>query len=192
MENWPLIGWRSGTDHWHRKNATWCIWTKRGNTTFDLLSLLWQCLQKKNGTRCRSKQDFCLINFYDYFKSLKVKYTHMLDLMEFLLNVFTEFTDKKYLLLKGLEPATSCIRDQDATTAPARHVWETGSLNWAQFMLQWFIWFSEFTEITEFNESSAPFRKNSNKFRCVNVPNFYPFKWEILCHVVDWNLSALK
>ena len=54
--------------------------------------------------------------------------------------------------------ATSCVRDQDATTAPARHMWETGSLNWAQFMLQWFIRFPEFTE---FSESSAPFSKNS-------------------------------
>ena len=33
-------------------------------------------------------------------------------------------------------------------------------LNWGQFRLQWFIRFSEFTEL---NESSAPFRKNSNK-----------------------------
>ena len=68
---------------------------------------------------------------------------------------------QNYLSLKGFEPATSCIRDQDATTAPARHMWKTVSLNWAQFMLQWFIKFPEFTEITEFNESSAPFRKNS-------------------------------
>ena len=30
--------------------------------------------------------------------------------------------------LKRLEPATSCVRDQDATTAPVRHMWETGSL----------------------------------------------------------------
>ena len=29
-------------------------------------------------------------------------------------------------------------------------------------MLQWFIRFPEFAEITEFNESYAPFRKNSN------------------------------
>ena len=41
--------------------------------------------------------------------------------------------------IKGLEPAASCVRDQDATTAPARHMWETGSLTWAQFMLHWFI-----------------------------------------------------
>ena len=48
--------------------------------------------------------------------------------MEFFLNVFTkfsEFSDKK--------PVTSCVRDQEA-------------LNWAQFMLQWFIRFPEFIE----------------------------------------------
>ena len=57
---------------------------------------------------------------------------------------------------KGFEPATSCVQDQDATIAPARHIWETGSLNRAQFI---YIRFPEFAEI---NESSALFRKNSN------------------------------
>ena len=46
----------------------------------------------------------------------------------------------------------------DAKTAPARHVWERGSSNWAKFILQRFIRFPEFSE---FNESSVPFRKNS-------------------------------
>ena len=53
--------------------------------------------------------------------------------MEFFLNVFTEFSkfnDKIFVLtIKGLEPDTSCVRDQDATTLPARRVQETGSLN---------------------------------------------------------------
>ena len=57
--------------------------------------------------------------------------------------------------LKGLEPTTSCVRDQDATIVPARHMLETGSLDSAQFMLQWFIRFLEFTKLTEFSESSA-------------------------------------
>ena len=80
-------------------------------------------------------------------------------------NVFTqfaEFSNKKYLSLKGLEPATSCVRDQDSTTAPAIHMSETETLNWAQFVLQRFIRFTEFADITEFNELSAPIRKNSN------------------------------
>ena len=45
--------------------------------------------------------------------------------MEFSSNVFTEFReliDKIYLSLKGLEPTNSCIRDHDATTAPARYM----------------------------------------------------------------------
>ena len=40
--------------------------------------------------------------------------------------------------------------DQDATTTSARRLWERGSLNGAQFMLQWFVQFPEFAEFTEF------------------------------------------
>ena len=47
-------------------------------------------------------------------------------LLEFCLNVFTEFdefNDKIYYILKRLfEPATSCVRDQDVTTVPVRHM----------------------------------------------------------------------
>ena len=64
------------------------------------------------------------------------------------------------ITVKRLEPATSCVRDQDATSAPARHMWDTGSLNRTQFMLQCFISFPEFAELFEFNKSSAPFRQN--------------------------------
>ena len=60
--------------------------------------------------------------------------------LEFFLNVFTEL-DRKIYVIK---------RNQDATTVPARHMWEKGSLNWAQFTLQWFIIFPEFTEFTKF------------------------------------------
>ena len=42
---------------------------------------------------------------------------------------FSEFSDQKYLSLKGLEPGTSCVRRQDATTTPAIHMSDTGSLN---------------------------------------------------------------
>ena len=31
--------------------------------------------------------------------------------------------------VKGYEPSTSCVRDLGATTAPARHMYEIGSLN---------------------------------------------------------------
>ena len=40
-----------------------------------------------------------------------------------------ELTDRKYLALKGLERATFCVRNQDSTTVPAKHMWETGYLN---------------------------------------------------------------
>ena len=81
----------------------------------------------------------------------------------FFLNMSTELW-QKYLWLKVLEPATSCGRDQDGATAPTRRMWETGFLNWSQFMLRIFIRFPEFAEFTEFTESSAPLRKNSSVF----------------------------
>ena len=79
---------------------------------------------------------------------------HWCETFEFSLNVFTEFSkfsDRKHYILKRLfKHATSCVRDQDAITAPARHGWERGFLNLTQFMLQWFIRFSELAEFTEF------------------------------------------
>ena len=64
------------------------------------------------------------------------------DALEFSLNVFTElseFSDTKCYILKRLfELTTSCVIDQDATTVPARNKYQRGSLNWAQFKLQWF------------------------------------------------------
>ena len=40
-----------------------------------------------------------------------------------ILSLNAEFSDKNIChSVKGLEPAISCIRDQDATTAPARHM----------------------------------------------------------------------
>ena len=51
---------------------------------------------------------------------------------------------------QNCHPATSCVRDQDATTVSARHMWETGSLNWSHFMLQRFIRFPEIVEFVEF------------------------------------------
>ena len=71
-----------------------------------------------------------------------------IDTTKFSLNVFTEFAEfsQTKIFAITVKPASSCVRDQDGTTAPTRHVWETGSLNWAQFMLQWFISFAEFSE----------------------------------------------
>ena len=51
---------------------------------------------------------------------------------------------------KGFKPANSCVRHQDATTAPLRHMWETRSLHFPQFMLQWFIRSPEYAEFIEF------------------------------------------
>ena len=47
-------------------------------------------------------------------------------LIEFSLNIFTEISDKNicHYIKKALtcHLATSCVRDQDATTVPARHM----------------------------------------------------------------------
>ena len=43
------------------------------------------------------------------------------------------------IAVQRFEPVTSCVRDQVATTVPTRNLWETWSLNWSQFMLQWFL-----------------------------------------------------
>ena len=70
----------------------------------------------------------------------------------FSLNLLYSVTKISVIRVKGLEPATSCTRDQDATTTPARHMWETASidLNWLKFMIQWFISGHEFAEFSEF------------------------------------------
>ena len=103
---------------------------------------------------------------------------------EFSLSVFTEFTefsDKNIChynkRARTCPPDTSCVRDQDATTAPPRHMWETGSLNWAQFMLQWFIRFPEIAEFSEFlfhlgkTQLKLTFNKN-NAFYLESCKNF--------------------
>ena len=82
----------------------------------------------------------CQMNWWAAFKR---------DIWVFL-NVLTEFSDK-YIChyskrARTCHPATSRVRDQDATTVPARHMRETVSLNLVQFILQWFIKFAEFSE----------------------------------------------
>ena len=66
------------------------------------------------------------------------------------MNWANSVTEIFVITVEELEPATSSVRDQDATTVPAINTWEIGSLNWLQFMLQWFITFPEFAEFTEF------------------------------------------
>ena len=82
------------------------------------------------------------------------------------------------ITVNGFKHAISCVRDQDATTAPARHTLETGSLNWAQFMLLRFIRWSEF------NESSAPFRKNSNEKSKWTKSNSAEYGKYVLCRKI--------
>ena len=65
------------------------------------------------------------------------------NVIEFSLNVFHWIQQIQWLNIYDIKrtrtchPATSCVRDQHDTTAPARHMWDTGSLNQAQFMFHW-------------------------------------------------------
>ena len=90
-------------------------------------------------------------------KFCRVESFIILKLIEFSLNVFIEFlefSDKNVWhyskRARTCQSATSFVRDQHATPAPARQMWEPGSLNWAQFMLQWLTRFPEFAEFSEF------------------------------------------
>ena len=69
--------------------------------------------------------------------------------IEFSLNVYTEFSDD-FLERNRSNLLPLVVRDQDATTAPARHGWHRASLNWSIFVVQWFTRFSEYAESAEF------------------------------------------
>ena len=109
---------------------------------------------------------------------------------------------QKYLSLKGLEPATSCVQDQDTTAVPARHMWETGSLNWAQFMLQWLIIFPKFA-ISPFFVTDKKFDQELYYYRCLFHYLLDVFrkaeeivKWVVkltnICSSVESSLENLK
>ena len=84
---------------------------------------------------------------------------------------------------KGLEPVVSYVRDQDATTAPARHMWDTGSLNWPKFMLQWFIQFPEFTKFTKFlfNLRKTPLDR-INTVSCLVISDWTNERTNVSCY----------
>ena len=78
------------------------------------------------------------------------------EVSEFFLNVFSV---TKIFALKGLKPATSCVRDQNATTGPARHVRDR-IFKLIPIHASVIIRSPEFTELND--ESFAPSIKNSN------------------------------
>ena len=56
--------------------------------------------------------------------------------------------------LKGLKPATFCLRDQDTTTAPVRHMWEIFKLSQSHasqiYWIPWICWIQwKFCSISE-------------------------------------------
>ena len=90
------------------------------------------------------------------------------------LNSVNSVTKIFVITVKRLEPATPCVRNQDATTVPSRHMWETGSLNWAQFMLQWFIRFPEFSEFL---------------YHLRKTPLYFNFSYSTLYWDLQWYLQ---
>ena len=82
---------------------------------------------------------FCILHvpyFADSVSLCSAAKSHTSQPIEFSLNVFTEFSkfsDKNICHYRkralACHSATSCVRDQDATTGPARHMLEKGSLN---------------------------------------------------------------
>ena len=116
----------------------------------------WDMLQSLNSITCvillgpshmssnDNKESFVILNYCQWFAyphdwSYKnncgcLTLIEWWALVEFFLNVFHWihwFSDKKIYNIKRTRtchPATSCVRDQHATSAPARHMWKIGSL----------------------------------------------------------------
>ena len=99
-----------------------------------------------NGPRHELWNYFCS-SFFQFLtfclKKRNIKVWKMSFWLMFSLNSLKIFD--KILYKRLFEPAISCVRDQDATTAPARH-----TLNWLQFMLQWFVRFPNIAEFIHF------------------------------------------
>ena len=68
---------------------------------------------------------------FDWFNGVFPKYFHWIRWIQWTKNC--RYSKR----IRTCHSATSFVRDQDATSAPARHMWETGILSQTQFMLQW-------------------------------------------------------
>ena len=54
---------------------------------------------------------------------MKIRIALIKETMEFFLNVSLNSVIKIFVVtINGLEPANSCVKDQDATTVPAAHM----------------------------------------------------------------------
>ena len=74
--------------------------------------------------------DLCQWHMMPFYRTIKMASGPLdvfFETVEFSLNIFIEANSVTNN--KGFEPATSCIRDQDGSTEPARHSWGTRSLN---------------------------------------------------------------
>ena len=91
-----------------------------------------------------SSRQGLLLYIYIFFKTLC--YFIALMLIE-----FSEFSDKN--VCHYSKRAWTChllCKTSGCSHRPARHRWETESLNSAQFILQWLIRFPEFADVSEF------------------------------------------
>ena len=126
--------------YYRRRRWRWrSVWLElNSRTTCDILS--------------QSRSSFLLFMF-GYLRETEITSGTISKLwFEFFLNVFPEFSDKNICHQSKRVRTCNifCLRDKDATTASARRMWETGSLNWSWFMLQRFIRFPEVAEFAGF------------------------------------------
>ena len=79
--------------------------------------------------------------------------------MEFFPNVFTEFSEKIFVnAIKRVKPATSCVRDQNASTNTSKahvidRIFKLSPTHTSVII--------RFPEFSEFRETSVAFRENS-------------------------------
>ena len=107
------------------------------------ISIIWRFLPKLHANEKKNWSKRAHILSVPSFRT-----RHWNNLIEFFLNLFAEFRDKSICHYSKRAqthcPAASCVRAQHATTVPARHMWETGSLKSSPVHASVIIRFTEF------------------------------------------------
>ena len=105
---------------------------------------------------------------------------------------FSEFSDKNICHYSKrvwtCHPATFCVRDQDATTVPPRHMWEPGSLKLSLIhgsviyqipWIRWNHWIPVLFRENSNNLADAP-HLNLRKVMATNLVKFCAVEWKEL------------
>ena len=103
-------------------------------------------------------------------------------------------TKMLFISVKGFKPTTFCVGDRDATTAPARQMRETGSSNWLQSMLQWFIRFSKFTEFLFFLRKTPSISSMFGRKYCtslISITFHLKIEFQSLWHSEIWRQDLM-